>query len=251
MAPIDPWIDRLNASLRRYAIPLVFGDRPHRRDPTHVNLASGVAVDLGQGPFLVTASHVISRAQERQGEPRFHFLAGPAEIELSRIISDRRKLDVATLRLTEREVADIERDGYQIVRPRPADWPPPDLSHGDPIVMAGFPVEWRSSLSWFELDLGAQTMRAFAHAVGEDQFTTYLDPEFTVRNEVDVSAPDRPAAFEGLSGGPAFVTPSEGMLLVPHLCGIVKEGGVSSLVPGRLVIHYARIHRLQQNGAMG
>ena len=83
-------------------------------------------------------------------------------------------------------------------------------------------------------------MRAFAHAVSEDQFTTYLDPEFTVRNEVDVSAPDRPAAFEGLSGGPAFLTPSEGTRLVPHLCGIVKEGGISSLVPGRLVIHYAR-----------
>ena len=73
-------------------------------------MASGVVVDLGEGPFLITASHVIGGARERGHESRFHFLVGQSEIPLaSRIISDREKLDVTTLRLTLSELADHRR----------------------------------------------------------------------------------------------------------------------------------------------
>jgi trypsin-like peptidase len=207
-------------------------------------------MDLGEGPFLVTASHVISRARERGDESNFHFLVGQSEIPLaSRIISDSEALDVATLRLTRGEVASIEQDGYRVCQP--PSWPPPDVSSETSIITAGFPRHGRSSISWDGLDLAVETVRAFVRSASEDQFTTHLDPEYTVRNVVDVSAPEREPAFEGFSGGPAFMVSLDGPLVVPHLCGIVKEGGVSNLAPGRIVLHYARIHRLQRNGAIG
>jgi hypothetical protein len=250
MPQLDPWIGRLIASVRQHVVPVLFGDRPHPRESSSINVASGVVVDLGEGPFLVTASHVIARAKERGEESRFHFLVGQSEIPLSaRIISDREVLDVATLRLTKPEVVAIERDGYRVWQA--PSWPPPDVTAEASIIAAGFPRHGRSSISWDELDLAVETVRAFVRSAGEDQFTTHLDPEYTVRNIVDVSAPDRPPEFEGFSGGPAFIVPSDGLLVVPHLCGIVKEGGISSLARGRIVLHYARIHRLQRNGAMG
>jgi hypothetical protein len=250
MPQLDPWIGRLIASVRQHVVPVLFGERPHPRRPARVNLASGVVVDLGEGPFLVTSSHVIGLARERESEPRFHFLVGPCEIPLTpRIISDRERLDVATLKLTQGEVATIEHDGYRVCQP--PSWPPPKVEAEASIITAGFPRHGRSSISWDELDLSVETVRAFVRSAGEDQFATHLDPEYTVRNIVDVSAPERTPAFEGFSGGPAFVVPPDELLVVPHLCGIVKEGGVSELVPGRIVLYYARIHRLERNGVIG
>jgi hypothetical protein len=249
MPQLDPWIDRLIASVRQHVVPVLFGDRPHPRQSPNVNVASGVVVNLDQGPFLVTASHVIRRALERDRESRFHLLVSQSEIPLRpRVISDRERLDVATLSLTEKEVADIERDGYRVVHP--AAWPPPEVTSNSSIIAAGFPAHGRSSISWDELDLAVETVRAFVRSAGEDQFTTHLDPEYTVRRVVDVSAPERPPEFEGFSGGPAFVVPIYGPLVVPHLCGIVKEGGISSLAPGRIVLHFARLHRLQRSGVL-
>ncbi len=50
-------MDRHSANVVRYAIPLIFGDRPHPKDPVHQNGATGVVVDAGEGAFLITAAH--------------------------------------------------------------------------------------------------------------------------------------------------------------------------------------------------
>jgi len=250
MPQLDPWIDRLIASLRQHAVPVLFGDRPHQRQSANVNVASGVVVDLGRGPFLLTASHVIQRALERDAEPRFHLLVGQSEIPLrSRLIANRDRLDVATLKLTDGEAVQVERDGYRVVHPTA--WPPPDVTPNASIIAAGFPAHGRQILAWDMLDLAVETVRAFVRSAEDDQFTTHLDPEYTLKRIVDVSAPDRPPELEGFSGGPAFIIPENVPLVLPHLCGIVKEGGVSDLAPGRIVLHYARVHRLERNGAMG
>jgi len=194
----------------------------------------------------LSASRPATSSIERENEPRFHFLVGQSEIPFTlRIVSDSATLDVATLTLTRDEASEIEKLGYPIVQP--PSWPPPDVNPGADVIAAGFPARGRSSI---ELDLSVETVRAFVRWAGEGQLTTYLDREYTFRNIVDVSAPERPPAFGGFSGGPAFVIPADGLLVVPHLCGIVKEGGVSSLAPGRIVLHYAPIHRLQRNGEM-
>ena len=72
----------------------------------------------------------------------------------------------------------LEKDGLQVVRP--AEWPLPIPAVYDPVVLAGYPGEWRSDLSWHELETGAETMRSFVRSVGEEQFTTHLDPEYQV-----------------------------------------------------------------------
>jgi len=140
----DPWIGRLIASVRRHVVPVIFGERPHPQRPASINLASGVVVDLGRGPFLITASHVINRAREREDELRFHFLVGQSEIPFTlRIVSDSATLDVATLTLTRDEASEIEKLGYPIVQP--PSWPPPDVNPGADVIAAGFPAHGRSS----------------------------------------------------------------------------------------------------------
>ena len=155
----EPWVDRHSANVVRYAVPLIFGDRPHPKDPVHQNLGTGVVVEAGEGAFVVTAAHVLEHAQGRASEPRFHFMVGPVELGLSRVIAVNKRLDIATLRIEASEVTRLENDGVQIVRP--FEWPLSRPTIGAPVVIAGFPGDWRTHLSWHELEVGSTTMRGF------------------------------------------------------------------------------------------
>ncbi len=242
-------MERLHASVVRYAIPLVFGDRPHPVKASRFNSGSGVAIDAGEGPFLITAAHVVEAARNRLAEPRTHFMVGPVEVSVEDIISERHQIDVATIRLRDKDLALLEKDNFQIVRP--SEWPPVSPSVGDSVVLAGFPAQWRSELSWIEIDHAAEVMRSFVRAVMQDQFVTHLEPEFAVQRMVDVALEPKSAGFEGLSGGPAFlVRDLPGKLTVPALCGVVKEGGISDLVPGRFVIYYSILDRIGRDGVI-
>ncbi len=145
-------------------------------------------------------------------------MAGPVELDLARLIAEDERLDIATLSVSAREVGILEDDDLQVVRP--PEWPLPIPAVHDPVVLAGYPGEWRADLSWHELDLGAETMRAFVRSVTEEQFTTHLDLEYQVQHQIDVSEGPRPFAFAGLSGGPTFLEPaSPNVLAIARLCG--------------------------------
>src|SRR5262245_26717754 len=146
-----PWVRSLLSTVVRYAIPLVFGERPHPLISSTLNIASGVVVDGGKGPFLLTASHVVDRIEERANTERFHLVIG-RDLELSpdRLIARDRTLDVATMRLTQADVIQLEKDGASVVRPDC--WPLPRPSEGSEIVLAGFPKAGRADLSWDEID---------------------------------------------------------------------------------------------------
>src|SRR5262245_22661068 len=100
------------------------------------------------------------------------------------------------------------------------------------------------------IDLPSETMLAFVRSVVADQFIAHLEPEFTMVHQIDVSSEPGPFTFEGLSGGPVFLVPSSSVLLVPRLCGIVKEGGALSAPPDRLVVFYAPLDRLERDGSL-
>jgi len=89
--------------------------------------------------------------------------------------------------LTLSEAAAIEQDGYRVCQP--ARWPPPDVTAEASIITAGFPRHGRSSISWDELDLTVETVRAFVRSAGEDNSRHILIQSSTVRATVDVSAP--------------------------------------------------------------
>jgi len=248
MPPIDPWAERFHAAIVRYAVPVMFGDRPHPQEHGHVNTASGVVVDAGEGAFFLTAAHVVSAAQKRARQPRFHFMAGPVGLDLSdRIVAASDSLDIATLRLSEREIVALERDGFQVVRP--SEWPPMAPSQGSAIVLAGFPTKWRRDLSWEELSMSAMIMRSFVVSTSEGQFTTLLEPTYAMYRQIDVSRPALEVALPGLSGGPAFHEAATG-LLVPRLCGIVKHGGDLEFAPSNYVVVYATLNRLGRDGSL-
>ena len=248
---IPEWAHRNDANIVRYAIPFAFGPRPTRRGtPAPLNSASASVVDLGAGPFLLTAAHVMTAALERRDEPRFHCVAGPQEIRLDPAAVDLDdELDVATLPLSSADAAALEGDGLQIVRP--PTWPPQALRRGDPVVLAGFPGPWRLQASRDELDFLSITILALVHDARPAEFVCHSDPDFRHERKISESTEPLPdfGDARGLSGGPAFLVSNiPGQLLVPQLCGIVKEG--VDLGGGHRIFRYASLSTLGSDGRL-
>jgi len=241
------WVHKMDAILiARYAIPIVFGQRPHPKETADINAATASVVDLGETPFLLTAAHVLDAALARLREPHSHLVLGPVEVRLdpNAVWFDLER-DVATARLTPKQRDVLEADGLYIIRP-PV-WPPPPLAPGTAVVMCGYPGPWRLQLAWDELDFRSFVMLALVHEVRDDVFLCQLEPADVVETRAVTSEEIPEVALPGLSGGPAFVVsnnPTE--LVVPQLCGVATQG--LDLGEGNLIVRYARLDRLNRSG---
>ena len=91
--------------------------------------------------------------------------------------------------------------------------------------------------------LGA-TKLAFIHHVHEAEFVCQLDPAFRDRyteGHGELSDDELP----GMSGGPAILVRQE-KLLVPQLCGILKQG--AAFEGGNQLFYFARLDRVDRDG---
>jgi len=175
-------------------------------------------------------------------------LAGPHEVTLKpEDVSLSEHLDLATARMTPRLVAALESESRFV---RPPSWPPPALRPGDGVIFVGFPGEWRTARSWDEMEFRGLTSLALVHESSEDYYVCHLDPEYVevtkVAGDVEEVVSDQ---MGGISGGPAFLVRSDvGELLVPRLCGVVREGGGSVLAPGHRLIYFTPLTTLRRDG---
>lgn len=219
----------------RYAIPFTFD--------TH--LGTCVAVQFAETQFLITARHVLEPALASASRGA-SCLAGNVRIAVSpggaRLSGQ--PLDVGTMTITPPIVAALQADGYLVFQP--PEWPPPALAMGDPILAAGFPAAGRRQVASDALDLNGVTKLGLIHQLRETEFVCQLDPAFVdeyTEREGDLSAEDLP----GMSGGPAILVRQEA-ILVPRLCGILKEGVV--FADGTRLLYFARLSGVGADGAI-
>jgi len=219
----------------RYAIPFTFGPR----------LGTCVAVQFAESQFLITARHVLEPALAAVSRGA-DCLAGNVRIAVSTSTArlSGQPLDVGTTTISPAVVAALEADGYFVFRP--PGWPPRALAMGDPILAAGFPDAGRQQVARNALDLNGVTKLGLIHQLRETEFVLQLDPafvdEYTAR-EGDLSAKDLP----GMSGGPAILVRQEA-ILVPRLCGILKEGVVFD--DGTRLLYFAGLSGIGADGAI-
>jgi hypothetical protein len=114
-------------------------------------------------------------------------------------------------------------------------------------MVAGFPGAWRRPIASDTLDLPGATMLALIHHVRETEFVCQLDPAFVDRDRVDY-AEDIVAdeQLPGMSGGPALLVRRD-PILVPHLCGILKQG---TILAGSRLLAFARLDRVRPDGTI-
>lgn len=117
----------------------------------------------------------------------------------------------------------------------------------DPILLAGFPGAWRRQITWDALDVPGTTMLAMVHHLRDDEFVCQLDPAFVDRDVADYGEDIvQGDQLPGLSGGPALLVRQE-RIIVPHLCGILKEGVV---LGGSRLLSFARLDRVREDGSI-
>jgi hypothetical protein len=246
---LPEWVHQLEISLFRHALVFAFGARPNRNEPLRLRSGTCCIVDLGEGPFLLTAKHVLEEALACiERDPRCHCLLGSLEATVnSDGVYASHHLDLATTRITPQLATKLSRDCEFV---RPATWPPPTLTKGDGIIFVGFPGAWREARSWNEIDCGGRTSLGLVHSAGDESFVCHLDPEYLEVTQPAWDAATYSDEMGGMSGGPAFLVRNEqGQLLAPQLCGVVREGAGSEVAPGHRMIYFTSLTTLRPDGS--
>jgi hypothetical protein len=154
------WVQSLHLATWQYAVPVLFGPPPPLGPGQKVETGTCVVVEYEDYRYALSAAHVFLTALRAvQSDAKTDVVIGPLQITLTpdtiRYI-DEERIDVATVPLTENEVARVEAVGYRVFRP--VAWPPPTVAEDDGIIMAGYPGAWRRAVSASEHDFGATTL---------------------------------------------------------------------------------------------
>jgi hypothetical protein len=237
---LPTWVQTLHLSTWPYAVPILFGPPPPLKPGEKVETGTCVVVEHGQHRYALSAAHVFLAALEAvQSDAKTDVVIGPLQVALTQEnvrFLDARRIDVATVPLTENEVARVEAAGYRVYRP--AGWPPPTVAEGDGILMAGYPGTWRLHVSISEYDFRATTLLLSVKSVHHDEFIAHRDPAFSEPVRIDLEDVP-PPAVGGCSGGPVFLVRQE-PVLIPRLAGIVKEGWIPDGTED-VVLRFARL----------
>ena len=142
----------------RFAKPAFFGRRPSKTRPGTVRNGTVTLVDLGDGPLALTCHHVIARfSRMRRCTDKVIFQIANIEIDpLDQLVDENARLDLASIRLTQKQVNEITSVGeIGSCVFKPTSWPPHTLAEGDFVAFGGFPGGLRKVISFNELEFGS------------------------------------------------------------------------------------------------
>lgn len=204
-----------------FAKAVFFGRRPKSCQPAEVSNGTVTLANLGGQPLAITCQHVIDgyRSQRNTSRDTMFQIGDVAVDPLEQLIDENAAIDLATLALTDAQLAQITSGGeigscvYM-----PTSWPPEPLTEGAYVAFGGFPGSLRVVEKLDELVFGAWSSGASrVSSVSEIQFVSAFEREAWV-----MAFGERDAQLKllgGMSGGPAFVQRG----LAWDLVGFVKE----------------------------
>ncbi|CAG9256078.1 hypothetical protein BDI4_480016 [Burkholderia diffusa] len=134
----------------RFTKPAFFGIWPRRGDPPTVNNGSASLIRLGEEHFAITCHHVLDGFRQKRAESdRAFFQVANCRLDpLAQLVEESDRPDVAVIRLTAAQAAEITRDSngigeafLEIENARPELVP-----EGAGIAFGGFPAIFAFSL---------------------------------------------------------------------------------------------------------
>lgn len=216
---------------------------------TILNSGTIFLVDVGHGPFAVTANHVYegylaARAEHPLVESVVLPMSNdgvrhtplPFDLE-SRLISRLYDPDIATFRVSPEEAARLR---IRVV----TKWPPLVPATGQVVAFAGFPDHQRQSIGPFDLSFAVYTCLTVATSVNERHISCQFDIEHTVEAQ-GFCLPPLQFRTGGLSGGPLFTVVDSHDTSNWHLGGVIALG--SSALD---ILRACPADRLQPDGTL-
>jgi hypothetical protein len=196
------------------------GDGQHR-----IRTATSTLIDAGTGPLAVTCHHVLESYRNARGadSATTFQLGGLVFDPESRLISECRKQDLATISLAELDldsISDTPGIGNTFFSPRI--WPPTRVSPGAIVSIGGFPEQWRECKSMNEVVLPTFSVASvFVSSVSDDQFGVKLERDEWV-SAFNYENREWPHEFSGLSGCPVVIERTDGVRRF-EVVGVAKE----------------------------
>ncbi|WP_170302858.1 trypsin-like peptidase domain-containing protein [Reyranella soli] len=212
----------------QYSVPLawVYADQGRPVVPSN---GSAFLLDCGEGPFLVTADHVLAGfLKDKADHADAKAILGETVIPLDeRIIARDRAHDVATLRVTAVEVADLKRYGKVPLTGSQSKWPPapPCVDRG--VFFVGFPggegrkVEWKGG-GRVDIEFEAYTALAVASSVSATGLSLLFEHEQSFDAGLRPRMPTRDN-MGGCSGAPILTFVEQRRVFSWRLGGVVNE----------------------------
>jgi hypothetical protein len=211
--------------------------------------ATATLVDLGHGPMAVTCAHVMADYLEPWKAGKALIRINNIPVSHSQLAGCDRDVDLATIRLSAEQAADVltrGKIGAQFYQP--TRWPPEPARQSESVALGGFPAEWRQER------FATKEIVTPYYGIGATDVTSASDRQFGCRFEREYwiwmlrspELPD-PTMLGGLSGGPVFAAryPFADRFLHRELVGIVTD-----YWPDNDIMLLAHAHWIQEDGSI-
>ncbi len=183
--------------------------------------ATATLVDLGQGPMAVTCAHVLNPFMKQWIDGHALIRIGNVRIAPSQVCAISAGVDLATIRLSGEQVAElVSEDGIEVQFYEPTRWPLEPAKAGETVAIGGFPAPWR------EKRRDTREIICRYYGIGATQVSSASERRFCCNFEREhwiwVFHPGKLPELRmlgGLSGGPVFAERH----LRRELVGIVSE----------------------------
>ena len=209
----------------------------NRIDVRQIEVKNGSAffLNAGEGPFGVTAYHVVKEWQKDRANGCGPLRLGGEGKSVEFYYEDRAiafhpGIDIATFQITEEE---IRRIGKTIITGVQSSWPPkpPTVNRG--IYYCGFPQIETRQLSVQKVEFGCLRGSGVASSINDRDIVALLEREHWIPVG-DRPAPPENFDFGGISGG-IMITVVEGRLRSWSLAGVIYEGPSTSADPNEAI----------------
>ncbi|MGA9754388.1 MAG: hypothetical protein WBV23_04520 [Desulfobaccales bacterium] len=223
-----------------------------------VRNGSAFFLDAGEGPFGVTAYHVLKKLNEGRSMSKViacqigHDLVFDIDGKNS-IIDAHDDIDIATFKITIDEIKSINKTiltGYQKT------WPPKPPMENRGIYFSGFPETERIGPSLNNLiDFGAAPLSGIASSISDLDVSSRIEREHLINVMGKGLLPEN-FDFSGISGAPMLtVIESSSGLRSWSLAGVIYKGPNTSEEPseaiaGLEIIKARRAYFIQPNGRL-
>jgi len=198
-----------------------------REDGAEPVVRNGTAffLDVGQGPFGVTANHVIEGYEQArdQGNVVACQIGQDLRFDIQgshRILCRHPDIDIATFQISADEIRSM---GRTVFTGQQSIWPPPPPERDRGVLFAGIPGVHTSWLSSNEISFGVAPGIGIATSVGDRDISFQIKRQHLV-DAMGNGVPPENFDFGGMSGGPMLTIVEHNGLRSYRLAGVIYQG---------------------------
>lgn len=215
---------------------------------------SAFFLDAGEGPFGVTANHVIEGWRRDCAEKMVVACQIGRDLTFEfdrRRIDSHVEIDIATFRVESEEIASL---GKTVLAGHQKNWPPAPPEMGRGVYFSGFPGTSTMWLSQEEISFGAAPGAGVANSISEVDVSSQIEREHLF-GVLGNGIPPEGFDFGGMSGGPMLTVVEHAGIRSWRLAGVIYEGpkpieAEGETIPGFEVIRARRTDFIKPDGAL-